>query len=114
MDQDRRERQNRWFLDDGRRRLQASRVCIIGVGGLGSHLVQQFAYLGVGSMILVDSDVPDITSLNRLIGARYNDHLSGLTKVDICARMVAEIDPEVKLTKIHKNLISQDGFNAVK
>src|SRR2546428_2993623 len=28
--------------------------------------------------------------------------------------MVAEIDPEVKLTKIHKNLISQDGFNAVK
>lgn len=114
MNQDRRERQNRWFLDEGRRSLQAANVTIVGVGGLGSHLVQQLAFLGVGSMTVIDKDMPDITSLNRLIGARHNDHLSGLTKVDIAARSARDIDPTINVTALNQDLISAASFDAVK
>lgn len=114
MNQERYNRQVRFFKKEGQDRIHATRVAIVGVGGLGSHVVQQLAFLGVGEMTVIDEDVSDITNFNRLIGAHYNDHLSKLAKVAIMERMVHEIDPSIKITGIEKNLISKEGFDAVK
>ena len=114
MSKERHDRQVRFFMKEGQDRLSATRVAIVGVGGLGSHVVQQLAFLGVGDMTVIDQDVTDITNLNRLIGAHHNDHLSNLPKVAVMERMVREIDPAIKITGIEKSLISKEGFDAVK
>ena len=114
MTTDRHDRQVRFFMKEGQERLRATKVAVVGTGGLGSHAVQQLAFLGVGNIIVVDEDVPDITNLNRLIGTHHDDHLSGITKVGIMARMVREIDPTINIATIDQNLISTQAFDAVK
>jgi hypothetical protein len=114
MTQDRLERQIRFITYEGQRRLKTTKVALVGNGGLGSHVIQQLAFLGVENITVVDKDVADITNLNRLVGAHYDDHLIPLSKVDIATRLANEIDPEIRLTGIQKNLISEEGFEAIK
>ena len=53
----------------------------VGVGGIGSHVLQQLAYLGVKEIVVVDDDKIDQTNLNRLVGAKRNDSNKYKTKV---------------------------------
>ncbi|WP_276259560.1 HesA/MoeB/ThiF family protein [Haloglomus litoreum] len=65
---------------DGQRRLQDATVGIVGVGGIGSQVAEQFARLGVGELVLVDPDTVEPSNLPRLVGAY--DHHVGKPKVD--------------------------------
>lgn len=49
----------------GQQRLKASRVLIVGAGGLGSPAALHLAAAGVGTIGLVDHDVVDVTNLHR-------------------------------------------------
>src|SRR5438093_8131216 len=49
------------------------RVAVVGLGGIGSILVESLARLGVGALMLVDNDVVDETNLPRLVAARADD-----------------------------------------
>ncbi len=103
---DRFERQRRFFGANGQDKLRSTRVLIIGAGGLGSHVVQQLAYLGVGRLAVVDPDVLDATNRNRLVGAWAADPL-GMPKVAIAQRLVAAIDPEIEVIAHQRHL--RDG-----
>jgi len=70
----------------GQQVVRRLRVGVVGLGGTGSFVVQQLAHLGVRKFVLIDSDVVDETSLNRLIGATSAD--IGLPKVLVAARVV--------------------------
>jgi molybdopterin-synthase adenylyltransferase len=75
----------------GQRRMTDASVALIGLDGLGSHLAQQLAYLGVRQYTLLDGDTVDNSSLNRLIGATGDD--VGLPKADVAARLIRCIQP---------------------
>ncbi len=75
----------------GQRRLTDASVVLIGLDGLGSHLAQQLAYLGVRQYTLLDGDTVDDSSLNRLIGATGAD--VGAPKADVAARLIRSIQP---------------------
>lgn len=49
----------------GQVRLAASRVGVIGLGGIGSPALQYLAASGIGRLALVDSDVVDVSNLQR-------------------------------------------------
>lgn len=49
---------------DGQLRLLESKVVIVGVGRLGSHIVENLARLGVGHLTLIDEGKIDSVSLN--------------------------------------------------
>lgn len=66
------------------------RVAIIGLGGTGSHVVQQLVYLGVRRFLLIDPDRLSETNRNRLIGARASDP-NGMPKTEIAARAILEV-----------------------
>ena len=87
MSDNRFDRQIRLFGKEGQAKIEAARVAVVGIGGLGSHVVQQLALLGVRHLALIDSQELDETNLNRFIGARFDDPIPGSRKVDIGERM---------------------------
>ncbi len=83
------------FGADGQERIGRCRVAVVGLGGLGSHLVQQLAYLGVRRFALLDGDVVETTNLNRLIGAGPDD--VGRGKAEVVEQELRRIAPEVEV-----------------
>ncbi len=66
---------------DGIRKLSKSRVAIIGLGGLGSHLALYLGLSGVGRLKLVDPDIIEFNNLHRQILYTVKD--VGLYKVEV-------------------------------
>jgi hypothetical protein len=111
----RNERQIRFFGKEGQERLGNAHVAVVGLGGLGSHVCQQLAYLGIGELTLMDADIVSTTSLNRLIGATEVD--VGTLKVSIAARQISLIQPATTIHEIPHALtreyVLQDGVDLV-
>jgi hypothetical protein len=80
--------------------LAATTVGLIGLGGGGSHVVQQLAHMGVGGFIVVDDDIIEDTNLNRLVNGTIDDVKNKLLKVDIAARTIRGLVAKPRL-KIH-------------
>lgn len=53
------------FTPEENRRMKDFKICVIGCGGLGGHIIEMLARLGVGQITAVDGDVFDETNLNR-------------------------------------------------
>ena len=78
MDDHERFDRNEWLFGKvGQRILRQSRVAVVGVGGLGTHVVQQLSLLGVGAIDLIDHEDLDATNRNRYIGAWHSDPIPG-------------------------------------
>lgn len=108
------DRNIRLFGEEGQRKLRRASALVIGIGGLGSPLVQHLALLGLGAMTLADDEELDETNRNRFIGARHDDPVPGSPKVAIAARLVREINPEIHVTPLQAGLVSEEVFAAVK
>lgn len=52
--------------------LSQCRVLVAGIGGVGSYAIEALARTGIGTIVMVDKDVVDITNLNRQIMATYS------------------------------------------
>jgi molybdopterin-synthase adenylyltransferase len=100
------------FGAEGQRLIGETKVTIAGLGGLGCHIAQQCAYLGVVDYRLVDGDHVTESSLNRLVGARPED-VDRTTKVAVSARVVRAIQPAARLDSIRDLLESEDGTAAI-
>lgn len=109
---DRLDRNIRFFGREGQDRLRHSAVAVVGVGGLGTHVVQQLALLGVGSLALIDDEVLHETNLNRYVGVCMAD--VGARKVDLAERLVHYIDPSTTIHKLHASLMTSEAFEAVR
>jgi molybdopterin/thiamine biosynthesis adenylyltransferase len=113
MDQNLFNRQIQFFGLKGQEILQQLHVAIVGVGGTGSHIAQQLAFLGVGTIAIIDDDKVEKTNKNRLIGVKSIDEL-GTPKVDIVERNIKHISPTTTVIKIPEPLMSVEGFEALK
>lgn len=110
---DRFDRNERFFGTEGQQRLRATRVAVVGIGGVGTHVVQQLALLGVGHLHLVDDEELAKTDRNRYVGARYDDPIPGTRKVDIGERLVHSIDPDIQVTTVFRSVASVEAINAL-
>ena len=82
---------------DGQARLARSRVCLIGVGALGSHIADLLVRAGVGYLRLVDRDVPELTNLQRQSLYQESDLDAGVPKAIAAARRLADANSEVEI-----------------
>lgn len=73
------------------------RVAIVGLGGGGSHIVQQLAHIGIGYFVLFDHDQVEESNLNRLVGATLNDVQNKEWKVCIGSRVIHQINPQAQV-----------------
>lgn len=76
-------------------KLNAARVAVFGIGGVGSYAVEALARAGVGTLDLVDSDSVSLSNVNRQLIAL--DSTLGRLKVDVAKARVLDINPAAKV-----------------
>jgi tRNA A37 threonylcarbamoyladenosine dehydratase len=73
-------------------KLKGSRVCVFGVGGVGSYVVEALSRSGVGALDLVDNDKVVPSNINRQCIALGST--VGRDKVDVIRERILDINPE--------------------
>jgi adenylyltransferase/sulfurtransferase len=86
----------------GQQKLKAARVLVIGAGGLGAPLIQYLAAAGVGEIGIVDDDRVSLSNLQRQV--LYTTADIGRPKVDCAAKVVAGLNPNVKVSAFDERL----------
>ena len=84
---------------EGQRRLAASHVILLGLGGVGSYAAEWLARSGIGELTLVDSDTVSVTNLNRQLEALHST--VGLPKAEVVAARIRDINPTAILHPMH-------------
>ena len=107
------DRNIRFFGKAGQQNLAGAHVAIVGIGGLGTHVVQQLALLGVGHLALIDDEDLDVTNRNRYVGVRSDDPIPGSWKVAIGERLAKEINPGICVAPIRQSLAGPQAFEAI-
>jgi len=110
VDERRYNRQLPLFGEEGQRKIRSTEVAIVGLGGLGSHVAQQLAYLGVRQFRLLDGDVVERSNLNRLIGAKPEDAKEERRKVEVSRRMIQPVAPEAEVKICADYFVTEEGF----
>ena len=77
--------------------LQAACIGIVGYGGGGSHLGQQFAHIGIGRIRVFDPDIIEDSNLPRFVGALLEDVAKRRLKSQIAERVVRNANPAVTI-----------------
>jgi molybdopterin/thiamine biosynthesis adenylyltransferase len=93
-------------------RLRNARIAIVGLGGLGSFVALELAYLGVGHLILIDPDSIEITNLNRLLGVGSAD--VGQLKVDVYASLIKRLTPTVGVDVLPFSILEEAALTHAK
>jgi molybdopterin/thiamine biosynthesis adenylyltransferase len=96
MSADRYSRQS--FLGpDSEEFIQRCTVAVPGLGGGGSHVVQQLAHIGFQNYVLYDDDAVEESNLNRLIGAKAADALAETPKLHLAKMMIYGLQPRAMI-----------------
>lgn len=111
LDQDQLDRYSRQVVMDdvgpaGQATLLDGSVLIVGLGGLGSPVVQYLAAAGVGRLGLVDGDVVERSNLQRQVVHGTED--VGTPKVESAAEYVRSLNPDVSV-EVHEIDLTQDN-----
>ena len=87
---------------DGQQRLLASRVLIVGLGGLGSPAALYLVGAGVGTLALADDDSVHISNLQRQILFTVDD--LDHPKAERAAKRLAQLNPDIRLLALRQRL----------
>lgn len=90
------------------KKLANSTVAIFGCGGVGSYAVEGLARAGIGSFVLIDNDIVDITNINRQLIA--DTTTIGKDKVEVEKERILKINPNAKV-EIHKEFYNEQNNN---
>jgi molybdopterin/thiamine biosynthesis adenylyltransferase len=100
------------FGEEGQLKVKSARVCVMGLGGLGSVSSLQLAGMGVGHLRVLDRDIVDITNLQRQL--IYDVNSLGYPKVEIAAKKLESLNPSVKVEPIATSLNEANAESYVK
>ena len=91
---------------EGQAKLLASKVLLLGAGGLGSPAAMYLAAAGVGTIGIVDMDVVDASNLQRQI--LHNIDRVGDRKVDSAKKTLTMINPDVDVVTYDTRLCAEN------
>jgi tRNA A37 threonylcarbamoyladenosine dehydratase len=88
---------------EGQEKLRQAHVCVVGVGGVGSWVVEALARCGIGQLTMVDFDDVCVSNVNRQLHA-LDGELSN-PKVEVTARRARAINPDIQVHALHSFFI---------
>lgn len=99
-------------------KLQNLKVLIVGLGGVGSYVLESLARCGVLNFTIVDYDLVDVSNINRQIYALHST--IGMKKVDVAKERVKDISPnsninviDTKITKDNIDILNIEEFDFI-
>jgi len=95
--------------ESGQRRLKRSRVLVVGAGGLGSPAALYLAAAGIGTIGLVDSDVVDVTNLQRQV--LHGTSTLGQSKLASAEARLRDLNPHVVVQTFPARLTSENALD---
>ncbi len=87
---------------EGQKKIRASKVLVIGAGGLGSPVIQYLAAAGIGTLGVADFDEVELHNLNRQ--TIHTENRVGFSKVKSAEAFVKELNHQVKLIGIAEKI----------
>lgn len=87
-------------------RLSRARACVVGLGGVGSWLVESLARSGVGQMTLIDADDVCVSNTNRQSHALDGNY--GRPKGDVLADRCRAINPRIEIEVVPQFLVTSN------
>ena len=87
--------------------LRKKRVLVAGCGGLGGHIIDQLARIGIGSLRVVDGDVFEETNLNRQLLSSVP--LLGVSKAGAAAAHIARVSPKTAVEAVEAFLTEDNA-----
>lgn len=97
--------------EKGQKKLLEAKVLLVGAGGLGSPAGLYLAAAGVGTMGVVDSDVVDVTNLQRQVLHRTAD--VGRPKTESARDTILGINPDVKVNAYQEKLTAENIMDII-
>src|SRR5579884_2408491 len=91
-------------LDVMRTIMHDQMISIVGVGGLGSVVAEHLIHMGFHEINLIDPDVLEVSNLNRVVGAYYEDAQQKRYKVDVVKRHLTHINPKATVMACRKDV----------
>jgi molybdopterin/thiamine biosynthesis adenylyltransferase len=89
-------------------KIAAAKVLVVGAGAIGNEVLKNLALLGIGHIWVIDLDEIEDSNLTRSVLFRHED--CGKSKAIAAAEEVRDINPDVKITPIHGNVITDLGL----
>ena len=93
----------------GQQRIRASRVLLIGAGGLGAPAALYLAAAGVGTIGLIDDDDVDVSNLQRQV--IHATASVGRPKVDSAAEAIRALNPDVEVVAHQTRLTAANALD---
>lgn len=87
--------------------LLGKRVLVVGCGGLGGHLIDLLARIGVGFLRVVDGDVFEPSNLNRQLLSEVP--LLGVSKARAATARVSRVNPEITVEAVDSFLTEKNA-----
>jgi len=95
----------------GQKKLLEAKVLVVGLGGLGSPISYYLAAAGVGTLGLVDSDIVDISNLQRQI--LHSTDTIGVPKTVSANETIARLNPDVKVVTYQERLTADNAIDII-
>ena len=89
-------------------RLKSTKVALLGLGGVGSHLLYDLAAMGIQDIRAVDFDRVELSNLNRQV--LYSEADAGRPKAEAAAERILAFSPRIKLETVSKHLSSTEDI----
>lgn len=80
--------------------IQSATIGVVGLGGGGSHIIQQLAHIGFQNYVIYDNDFIEDSNLNRLIGGTVADIEEKQQKIQIAERVIKSLQPAANIKAI--------------
>lgn len=90
--------------------LLKKKVAVIGCGGLGGHLVELMARIGIGELVVVDGDTFDTSNLNRQLLATCDG--IGCSKAAAAEKRVHSINPDITV-HVYPVMLTKDNADTL-
>lgn len=98
----------RVYGEDNLQKIQRANICVVGIGGVGSWVVEALARSGVAKITIIDGDEISRSNINRQCHAL--ESTIGQMKVKVMQQRVQDINPECDCTVIEQYLNEKNLF----
>jgi molybdopterin/thiamine biosynthesis adenylyltransferase len=94
----------------GQAKLMASKVLIVGAGGLGAPMILYLASAGIGRIGIIDNDDVELSNLQRQVA--HTTGRIGINKAKSATMTAQEINPEIQVDVIAERL-TESNIDAI-